>query len=656
MNMSDDIAGAVVQVSTKSIEEAAHISTSTMEAIMKLLRFIAESRKERNIKTDVRNEEINDIKSGKVSTKELMEHCRKNHEKLVSSEHGITKDEVAIFASKAKKCGIPISFRNEKGHDNVYINLRESDVPIFKQLYTEVIKEKLQVRPQELRNYKCKEWEIPYLNAELKNHDLSVQFAKTTSGDFIAIYDAKDAKAIEIARSEFVRKANEVEKITFSKDDKGFYAVKDGLTGVEVPINDAPDKKYVSRELQRKFGYDKNKADIAAQKFGAEMLAGSEKQKYFSDDPISDFSYVSKVSWKDEDVMTKAYECFYVTPKEDGISRIVYQDNEGRFAVLNPPRQTKATMREIIAEQLGIKDISEQNALIAKAEHVSKVNAKYRSIMGNTEDIHIHEVSFTKEAFDMSNPEIASNMLRTDENGDTFTKKQPIDSISTAIKRKDMNTFEVKSTAISTEYDKNGTEHSVPRMQQLVLTFANKKSALEKLKELYKSQGVPEAAAKDMAKNVYQKAELQNAEMLISIEKKTSSAIVVSDTTKGVVLSAANREEAVKAIQDEYGISNDAATVIVDKAEEDNITFDDTIKVDTNINADTNVDTNINSEHKVDTNINGHEIHPEGNMLADASEKLADKSEKLADSVDKTTEKVDEIADNLDEVASRGGR
>ena len=571
MNMSDDIASSVLQVSTKSVETAAHISVSVIESIARLLKYLEDNHREKKSKTDVQNKEIKDINSGKVSTKELLEHCRKNREKLVSSETGITKDDVAIYAAKAKKCGMPISFRNEKGRDNVYIGIRESDLPLFRQLQTEIIKEKLEVRPQELRNFKCKEWEIPFINAELRQHDLSAQFVKTTNGDYLAIYEAKDAKAIEIARSEFVRKASEVENSIEITKDKGGFTVKDKLTGNVFEVDENPNRKDVSANMKQRFGYDENKANIAAQKFGHEMLVGDAKKKYFSDDPLSAFTYTSKVSWDNEDVLTKAYECFYVTPKEDSVSRIVYQDGEGKFAVLNPPRQTKATMRGILKDQLGITDLQEQNALIAKAEHISKVNAKYRSIKGNTEDLHSHEISFTKEAFDMSNTEVVSNMRRIDANGSIFTKKQPLDRCSTTIERNGADSFAVKSTAYAVEYDQNGEAHSISKEQNLVLSFSNKKTAQQELKEMYISQGVPETAAKDMAKAVVQKAELQSAESVISIEKSSAETITVLNANTPFILNAKNYDEARQALEKEMKLSPDTASVIVDKAVEDSI-------------------------------------------------------------------------------------
>lgn len=636
MNMSDDIAGAVVNVSSKTIGEAAHASRSIIEAIARLLRFMAENKRLRESHDiDVKNKELNDIKSGKVSTKELIEHCRKNHEQIVSSEQALTKDDASILATRAKKCGIPIAFRQEKGKDNIYASIRQSDLPLYKQLTTELIKDKLQSRPQELSNFKCNEWEIPFINEELCKHDLSAQFAKTKNGEYLAIYEAKDAKAIEIARSEFVRKANEVEnELEFTIDNKMFLA-RNKISNQSVSFDIPPDISEVSRKLQFEFGFDKNKAGIAAQKFGKELLSGEEKKNYFNSDPSTAFSYISQVTWDKEDIMTKAYDCYYITPKEDSVSRIIYQQGDS-YAVLNPPRMSKKTMRNVLEKELGITDAHEQDALIAKAEHVSNVNAHYRKIMGVNQDLHKHEVVFKAEDFNISDTKTLSEMVRTDADGNTFTKSQPINSISIEIHRKG-NSFITKSTTIATETDQNGETYSIPQTQQLVLSFANKKTALQELKEMYKSQGVPEAAANELAQNTLMKAEYQSAEQLISIEKKDAS-IIVSDGNSVKELSVVERREAIEAISNECEVTMEEATAIVDKSE----TF-----IDTNSNDEIIVDTSSNevfNELK-----NGHEFHPEGNILSDSANSISS-------SMDKATENMKESVDKLEEALSRGGR
>lgn len=648
MNMGDDIAGAVVQVSATALEEAAHVTTSVLAAVYKFLHYMAEmDREKRRQKTDVNNKEITELKGGKVPIKELMTHCRETGEQLVTSEIGMTKEDMQYINSKAKSYGIPISFRNEKGKDNIYASIRKNDLPLYKKCLLELDKEKLATRPQELSNFKCKEWEIPFINAELKQHDLSAQFAQTKDGEFFAMYESRDAKAIEIARSEFVRKAQEVENnIEFNKDEKGFFIIKEKISGKAHIFDETPNKKDISRAFEKKFGFDKNKADIAAQKFGS-MLIGEEKTKYFSDTATSNFSYVSKVEWKNESVLAKPYDCYYVTPKEDGISRIVFQKDDGSFAILNPPRQTKATMRKILEKHLGITDAKEQNALIAKAEHVSKVNAQYRKVFGNNEDIHIHDASFTKDAFDMTNPAVVSGMLRTDEAGNTFAKTQPIDSISTEIARKGTDTFEIGSIALATETDQNGQQHSVPQIQQHILSFSNKKAALEELKEMYISQGVPESSAKDLAKNVYRKAELQNAEPVIAIEQTKDANIALISGSKRIVISASDRDKAIETISKEYDIPKSDAETIMEKADEIVVTSSNVESAITaNNDEETAVATSSNDILLGTTLQNGHEYHPEGNILGNGADKIGDKLDDVADN----------MVDSIEENATRGGR
>lgn len=115
MNMSDDIAGAVINVSGRGVSEAARSARVMLEAILRLLRYLAKSRQMSKEKKqlDIQNKKILDIKGGKVSVKELLEHCTKNRDQLVSSEHGMTKEDAALLVAKAKKCGIPIALRKD---------------------------------------------------------------------------------------------------------------------------------------------------------------------------------------------------------------------------------------------------------------------------------------------------------------------------------------------------------------------------------------------------------------------------------------------------------------------------------------------------------------------------------------------------------------
>ena len=58
----------------------------------------------------------------------------------------------------------------------------------------------------------------------------------------------------------------------------------------------------------------------------------------------------------------------------------------------------------------------------------------------------------------------------------------------------------------------------------------------------------------------------------------------------------------------------------------------------------------------ISINGNGHEMHPEGNILAKTGEKLSNSAEKLSAAADKAADKIDDVAEKIEDVSSRGGR
>ncbi|MBR5180240.1 MAG: hypothetical protein IKW90_15800 [Lachnospiraceae bacterium] len=534
MNMGDEVTGTVVMVSGK----VAEIGVRTIADIIgKLLHYLAAIHREHkaNKKLDVHNNDITDIKSGKVSSKELTEYCLKNGIQYVTSENGFSSNDASYMAAQAKKSGIPIAFYKNKDKSTIYAYVRQSDLPIFKKIATDTVINNMKTRPEDLGNYKCSEWEIPFLISELKECDLAAQFAKTRNGDYLCVYEKLDEKSIKFAREQFLKKCTAVENEVqiLDNDEDGNTTIKNLLTGHEISISGVPNKREVAIQFQNTFGYDENKANIAAAKIGQELFKGDDKIKYFADDPTAEFSYISQVTWDNEDPLTKPYECYYVNTRLDGKSKIafMYNDEERqreKFVILDPPNQSKQEMRNEIKKMLGVTDIREQDALIAKAEHISQVNAKYRGINGEIQDLHEHNMDFS------DNDEVG------------------IDSISTNIERKNSNFFEIESTVKSADTNMNGTK-------KLSLSFSNKKNAIQQLKELYVSQGVSDKTAKEMAKNVYRKAELQSAEPLIAVEEKAFADL------SNISLLISTQSKAIETISKKYGVPYEQAETIYNK-------------------------------------------------------------------------------------------
>ena len=237
---------------------------------------------------------------------------------------------------------------------------------------TDLMKDKLAERPQELGNFKVKDWEIPFITNELNNYDLSAQFGATKDGEKFCLYEKSNEKAIMIARNEFVKKCDELNSNRTVTKNEDFFVIQDKHSGKEISFEDVPSREELSEQIQKSFGYDKNKADIACSKFGEENLQGEEKKKFFSKNPQNNFSKVdTNITLQNESIFTKNFTCWRVTPKSDSVPKIVFQDDNGKFAVLNPEKMTKAKMADILQKSLLISDKKTIEALIDKAEKVS---------------------------------------------------------------------------------------------------------------------------------------------------------------------------------------------------------------------------------------------------------------------------------------------
>lgn len=618
MNMSDDVAAATLQMSTKVVEAGSHAFEKTIDVIAKLLQMLGNPY---NGNGKVRSTDLTDLKPGKVDIKDLKASARSLGEALSYSENGLTKQDMKYLQNKAKEFKFPIAFTNQKGKDNIYASVRAEDMPLYKAACTEMMKEKLEARSNELSNFKVQEWEMPFITQELNKHDLSAQFGQTKSGEYFCLFDKKDEKAILIARGEFVRKCNEVNKeLSFDKDEEGFYTIKELRSGREISFENPPTKKELSSMIQEKFGYSEGKADISCAKFGEEQLQGSEKIKFFSNNPQNEFSKIdSNIELQGESIYAKDYSCWRFTPKTDSVPKLVYQDKDGSFAVLNPEKMTKKQMTVILKEHLNITDNVIAAALVDKAV---KVTDYYNH---QNEENFSHNYEFSKGDFDMSNPDEVKGMLRTDENGNTFTKELPVSFAENDIQRTEKDSFTVNSNIQIIETDQNGEKHSSHDTQSLKLSFSDKKNAISELTEMYKRQGVPERIAKQMAQDVFSKAEAQSAEKVLQIEEirtekqdnsKTDVKVVVSSGNKSEEIEFSDSDKAVKDISEKFDVPETAAAVVLEKAAEQieeveneqiDETQEDSMKDESEISESARI---YEKENKPDEKfINGHEKH-----------------------------------------------
>ena len=578
-NMSEDIVQSSMSLAVKAGETVAQVSKEFLELIMKLLQMQAETnaRKAKEKAADkgskVKSTDLTDIPSGKVSQKVLQEYALKNGVPLVYSQNAVTPEDRKVLEKFAKQNHMPIAFIKTKG-GNSYPVIRNSDAELLKICATEMVKAKVAQKPDKLGNFKAESWEIPFIQAELNKYDIPASFVTTKSGDTICIYDKPDEKLVEIARNEFVANHNKLKNdYTITKDpETGFYSFKEERSGREITFDEVPTRSELSSMLQETFGFDENLANMGAAKFGEEMLDGDEKSAYFSDDVTKEFSSIqANVEVEGEDVRVKPYDCWYLAEKTKQEACVVYQNADGRTAILNPQKMTRKKMAAVLQEDLGITDKQEVKALVDKAVKVQDYYAN--------EQTYELDFSFGKDNFDFSDVETVSGMRRTDEDGNVFTKDIPISAISNQIERQDKEKFTVTATASYVETDQNGEEHPSQDQQTLTLSLSDKKAAVQELTALYKKQGIPSHIASEMAKDVFAQAKAQSAEPIALIDKiqvneqhnLTDGSTLLAEVNlrvgakqDTVLVDALHPETAAQELQEQMQLPDGAAERIVD--------------------------------------------------------------------------------------------
>ena len=155
MNMSDDVTGVTLQIVQKGADVAAHAAKEFIDLLTRLFAELGREheRKKANAasspasskseKPSVSSTDLTDIKPGKVDLKKLRENARAIGDTLSMSENALTQEDKQFIAKKARAYGIPVAFSNENSKNYVFASVRTSDLPLFKQICTEMMKSKI---------------------------------------------------------------------------------------------------------------------------------------------------------------------------------------------------------------------------------------------------------------------------------------------------------------------------------------------------------------------------------------------------------------------------------------------------------------------------------------------------------------------------------
>lgn len=555
MNMSEDIAGSVVQVGTqvvtKGVDLAADIPKKTIDAILKLLNTLSEMNRARKA-NKVKSTNLTGIKAGLVDIDKLQQSALRNNDTISYSKNGITLEDKKFLEDYAKKNNFPIAFI-KGSKDCYYPAVRTSDSSLLELGCTEMIKEKIATRPQELGNFKLKSWEQTFMTAELNKYNLSANFAKTKDGQVLCIYEKADEKAIMIARDEYLNKVNKLNsEFSFEKDENGMYSIKELRSGNQVSFDEIPSRSELTDMLKDKFGFDDNLAEMASAKFGEEQLLSEDRDKFFADDVANNFSDIeSNVSVEGEDVLVKPYDCWYLTEKGNQKSSIVFQNSNGDIAILRS-NMSRKEMKHTIEKSLGISDKKEIEALTDKAYKVSRY--------------------FQQKQQGLYNAECKYN---------TADGKEM--ECKVHIKRTDKSKAEIKVTS--------GDGQS----QTHIINLRDKKNSKKELSDMFRKLGMSETIADRMAEESFKKAKTQSPDSVVTLNKiEKDNNIITADVTvngktSNINIDVSDKENSIDSIKEEFDIEESEAKAVFNEITEVMVSVNFIIaneEVDTNINSD----------------------------------------------------------------------
>ena len=495
-----------------------------------------------------------------------MDSARKNADSVSMSEHGISELDAKKLTEKAKEYGIPIAFT--KNEDSMKAHVRGRDLPVFKQMFTEMMQEKISNNAQSLGNFKVQKWEIPYLTAELSNYNLNAQFGSTKSGQYFCMFDKEDEKAILLARGSFLQKYKEVrDEFKLTKDEEGFYTLSDSKTSKKISFDDTQlSCRDISYNLQYEFGYDKNKADLAAAKFGEEMLEGKFKKDYFENPANAAKAISTNIEFIDDDIYVQQYTCCRIVPKYNATQCIVFMDQEGRYASLDP-NMTHSQMADALKSQLGLSDKKEINSLIEKAEKTMLYYDKEEQQKYNS------DYKFYKKDFDMTDINTVSGMKR-EIDGHVYTRSLPLDELGIEIDRYG-DTFGITNSAVHLEKNENDEITRSIEKRSMECYLSDKKKSVNEIEQMLINIGVPPQDASRIAYETYGKAEAQERTRIIAVEGVRTEASeyysadlkveaeVYSHGKSGVV-DISDKDTGLTQLKETFGVSDEEAVDMYD--------------------------------------------------------------------------------------------
>lgn len=594
MPMSEDVASTTIAMAGRVVTGSVELSTKALEALIRLLHEMneaAQKREERKLAEQrnqlqpqpkgnssnpsaVQTDMLEQMKmKGRVSLPDLRAFAEKNHEQIIYSEQGLTKEDVSLISKNAKKMGIPVAFSRGVDKKTYYPCVCSADAQPFKIMLQGIIANKLNAdreKPadeREFRQLAVAKWELPFISQECQRLDIQGSFAPhpTERNQVIFVYRKGDEDQALSIINQIEQSCKELKDVKITPDNEGFVTVKDNLTGRTYSFDTSnTSEEVLINELQDQLGFDSMKAKLTAAKFESEHLSPEQIEDFKQNDPHNAFFsfgeiYIPDKETGNENPLTEPYKMGYFACKYDDKPCFTLSNPQGKTVVFTADKISYLSVRQKLSSELGIKDRKLLNALTDKVIQCSRSMAKENM---NT------EISFSDKDFDMSDPQIASGMRRTTPDGSVFVKKQPLESLSIQISRTDKDSFTVTSTAQAVEYDESGNANTSYNTREMDLSLKDRKKSYESIKNALTAQGVPPETAKKIARETVTKAQCQPEKETVYVERMTPKSAVLFTNVRRAEIPVRDGAVSPNDVADALGVSTETAQQISDNMQE----------------------------------------------------------------------------------------
>ncbi|MCM1061331.1 MAG: hypothetical protein NC452_13735 [Eubacterium sp.] len=363
--ISEDIAGQSMTMAAKSAEIALEIARLLRE----MHKNHVEKKREKALRQASSDYDKVDLKSGEVKLSQL-----KDSGYSVSMQTNIAAHDMEAIAAKAESYNIPVSFiGKDENAENITLAFKTDDKAAVDQILKEIMTEKLSVKPDDYLTFDVDNLgEAQTLSAMLKENDIPADIIKNASGKYQCLYEAKNAEAVNIIKSDFKDiHADIAQNFGIAPKGNGF-VLTDKTLDKSLTLTEMPTKDQLIKVLksQKQFGYNENKAVEAANKL--ENTLSGDKLEYFRTDTRQAAllnSFERNITLKDENLLVKPFTFTKANFSSENVNRYVVSNGDKAIALV-PEKMSRNEMLDEVRYKLGVSDAETVNAIIDKTEKI----------------------------------------------------------------------------------------------------------------------------------------------------------------------------------------------------------------------------------------------------------------------------------------------